>query len=162
MPHKTIFCYSAGAMGPSLCTLWLVFSPWELWGVWLVDMLVLPMALQTPSAPSVLSLTSPLGTLCSVQWLAASICLCICQALTEPLRRQLYQAPDSKHLSPTIVSLGLVSVYGMDLHVGQLLDGHFFSLFSRLCPNISFRQEQFWVKNMEMSGWPHPSHRNLA
>jgi hypothetical protein len=31
--------------------------------------------------------------------------LCICQALTEPLRRQLYQAPVSKHfLSSTIVS----------------------------------------------------------
>jgi hypothetical protein len=31
-----------------------------------------------------------LGTLCSVQWLAVSICLCICQALAEPLRKQLY------------------------------------------------------------------------
>jgi hypothetical protein len=41
-------------------------SPWELWGVWLVDIIVLPMGLQTPSAPSVLSLTPPLGTLCSV------------------------------------------------------------------------------------------------
>ena len=28
---------------------------------------------QDPSAPSVLSLTPPLGTLCSVQWLAESI-----------------------------------------------------------------------------------------
>jgi hypothetical protein len=59
-------------------------------GVWLVDVVVLPMGLQTPSAPSVLSLTPPLGTLCSVQWLAASISLYICQALEEPLRRQLY------------------------------------------------------------------------
>jgi hypothetical protein len=34
-----------------------------------------------------------LGTPCSVQWLSASIWyLCICQALAEPLRRQLYQA----------------------------------------------------------------------
>jgi hypothetical protein len=31
-------------------------SPWELWGVWLVDIVVLPIRLQTPSAPSVLSL----------------------------------------------------------------------------------------------------------
>jgi hypothetical protein len=38
------------------------FSPWELWGYWLVDIVVLPMGLQTPSAPSVLSLTSPFGT----------------------------------------------------------------------------------------------------
>jgi hypothetical protein len=32
------------------------------------------MGLQTPSAPSVISLTPSLGTLCSVQWLAVSIC----------------------------------------------------------------------------------------
>jgi hypothetical protein len=63
------------------------------------------MELQTPSAPSVLSLIPPLETPCSVQWLAVSICLCICQALTEPLKRQLYQAPFSTHfLMSTIVS----------------------------------------------------------
>jgi hypothetical protein len=81
------------------------FSPWELWRVWLVDIVVPPMGLQTPSVPSVLSLTPTLGTLCLVQWLAASIHLCICQALAEPLRRQLYQAPVSKYFLPsTIVS----------------------------------------------------------
>jgi hypothetical protein len=75
------------------------------WGVLLVDIVVLPMGLQTPSAPSVLSLTLPLGSPCSVRWLAASIHICICQALEEPLRRQLYQAPVSKHLlASTIVS----------------------------------------------------------
>jgi len=51
--------------------------------------------LQTPSSPLVLTLTPQLGTLCSVQWLATSIC--ICQALTEPLRWQLYQVPVSMH-----------------------------------------------------------------
>jgi hypothetical protein len=57
------------------------------------------------SASSILSLAPPLGTLCSVQWLTVSIHLCICQTLTEPLRRQLYQAPISKHfLASTIVS----------------------------------------------------------
>jgi hypothetical protein len=40
------------------------FSPWELWEVWLVDTVVLPMRLQTPLAPSVLSLSPPLGNLC--------------------------------------------------------------------------------------------------
>jgi hypothetical protein len=56
-------------------------------------------------APSVLCLTPPLGTPCSVQWLAVSICLCICQALAEPLRRRLYQTPVSMHfLASTIVS----------------------------------------------------------
>ena len=38
----------------------------------MVDIVVLPMGLQTLSAPSILSLTSPLGTLCSVHWLAVS------------------------------------------------------------------------------------------
>jgi hypothetical protein len=52
--------------------------------------IVHPVGLQTPLAPWVLSLGSPLGTLCSVQWLAESIHLCICQALAEPLRRQQY------------------------------------------------------------------------
>jgi hypothetical protein len=61
------------------------------------------MGLQTPSAPWVLSLAPPLGI--SVRWLAESIHLCICQALAEPLRRQLYQAAVSKHiLASTIVS----------------------------------------------------------
>jgi len=41
------------------------------------------MELQTPSATSVLSLTPPQGTLFSVQWLASSIHLCICQDLAD-------------------------------------------------------------------------------
>jgi hypothetical protein len=48
-------------MGPSCVLLGWWFSPWNLWGVWLVDIIVLSMELQTPSAPSVLSLTPPLG-----------------------------------------------------------------------------------------------------
>jgi hypothetical protein len=84
-------------------------SHWELWGgggaVWLVDITVLPMGLQTPSAPSVISLTPLLGTTHSVQGLAVNIQLCICKTLAGPLRRQLYQAPFSKHfLVSTIVS----------------------------------------------------------
>jgi hypothetical protein len=38
------------------------FSPWNLWGVWLVDIVVLPVGLLAPSAPSVIILTPPLGT----------------------------------------------------------------------------------------------------
>jgi hypothetical protein len=41
----------------------------------------------------------PSGIPCSVQWFAASICLCICKALSGPLRRQLYQAPNSAETS---------------------------------------------------------------
>jgi hypothetical protein len=37
------------------------FSLWELLGVWLVNIVVLPMGLQIPSAPSVLSLIPPWG-----------------------------------------------------------------------------------------------------
>jgi hypothetical protein len=41
--------------------------------VWLIDIVVLPIGLQTPSNPSVPSLIPLLGTPCSVQWLAANI-----------------------------------------------------------------------------------------
>ena len=44
------------------------FSPWEIWGYWLVHIVVPPMELQTPSAPWVLSLAPSLEILCSVQW----------------------------------------------------------------------------------------------
>jgi len=64
------------------------------------------MRLQTPSALSVLSLTPPLGSPCSVQWLAVSIPLCICQAPSEPLRRQLYQAPVSMHFLASAIVTG--------------------------------------------------------
>jgi hypothetical protein len=72
----------------------------------LVDIVVLPERLQTPSGPSVFSLTPPLWTLWLVQWLAASILLCICQALAEPLRRQTYQAPVSKHFLASLLVSG--------------------------------------------------------
>jgi hypothetical protein len=58
--------------------------------VWLTDTAVLPMGLQSSSAPSVLPLTLPLGCLDSVRWLAVSSCNCLSQMLVEPLRGQLY------------------------------------------------------------------------
>ena len=76
------------------------FSPWELSGVWLVDNVVLPMELQTSSAPSVLPLTPPLEFLCLAKWLAASIYFCIGQDLAKPLRRQLYQIVLASFVSP--------------------------------------------------------------
>jgi hypothetical protein len=72
MPDKAILCYIY-SWGHGLLQFGWWFSPWELWGVWLVDIVVLPIGLQTPSAPSVFSLNPPLGTPCSVQWLAALI-----------------------------------------------------------------------------------------
>ena len=71
----------------------------------MVDIVVLPMGLQTHSVPSVLFLTPSLGMLCSDQWMAVSIHFHICPTLTEPLRRQLFLASVSKYfLASTIVS----------------------------------------------------------
>jgi hypothetical protein len=83
---------------------------------WLILLLSPPpqLGLQTPSAPSVPSPISPSGTLHSVQWLAVSICLCICQALAQPLRRQPYQAPVSKHFQASAIVSGLATVYGIN------------------------------------------------
>jgi hypothetical protein len=106
MSNKAILCYICSWSHRSLHVYsgwW--FNPWELWGYWLVHTVVPSMGLQAPLAPLVLSLAPSLGNLCSVQWLAENIHLCICQALAEPLRRQLYQASVSKHLlASTIVS----------------------------------------------------------
>ena len=65
-----------------------------------------PMGFQTPSAPSVLSLTPPLGTLCSVQWMAVSLHFYIFRVLAESLRRQLYQSPVSKLLLASAIVSG--------------------------------------------------------
>jgi hypothetical protein len=40
---------------------------------------------------------------------------------------------------------------------GGLWDGLSFSLCSNFCPCVSFRQEQFWIKDFERGEWPHPS-----
>jgi hypothetical protein len=124
-PNKAILAtYVAGAVVAPCVLFGRWFSPWELWGgeVWLVGGVILPRGLQIPSVPSVLSLT-PLRTPCTVQWLAASIHLCIYQALAEPLRRQLYQAPVSKYILPPTVVSGFVTIYRMDPQVEQSLDG---------------------------------------
>jgi hypothetical protein len=105
VPDKAILCYLCSWSRGSLHVYSLVggLVPGHFgvgggaWRAWLVDIVVFPMELQTISTPSALSLTPPLGTQCSVQWLAVSICLCICQALAEPLRKQLYQTSVSKH-----------------------------------------------------------------
>jgi hypothetical protein len=46
------------------------FIPWELWGSWLVDIVVPPMGFQIPSGPSVITPTPPLWFPCSVRHLA--------------------------------------------------------------------------------------------
>jgi hypothetical protein len=95
----------------SLCVLFGWWSsPWELTGVWPVDTVASPMGLQTPSAPLVPSPTPLSETQRSVQWLAVSICLCVCQALEEPLRRQPHQVPVSKHFLASTIASGFVSL----------------------------------------------------
>jgi hypothetical protein len=109
MPDKAILCYTWSWNHASLHVYFLVDglvpgSPARGGGVWLVDIVVLPMGLQITSAPSVLSLTHPLGALCSFQWLAMSIHLCIRKAV--PHKRQLYQASFSKHFFASIIVPG--------------------------------------------------------
>ena len=90
--------------------------------VWLVDTVVLSMRLQIPSAPSVLSLTPPLGSPCSIRWLAASIRICISKALAEPLRKHTYQAPISKHFLASAIVSGF-GVYIWDRSPGGAASG---------------------------------------
>jgi hypothetical protein len=112
MPDKVILCYICSWSKRSLHVYSLVGclvpeSSGE-GAVWLVDIIVLPMGLQHPSAPLVLALTPPLEYRCSVQWFAASVCICIGQTLAESLRRQLYQTPVRRH---SLVS-GIMSGFG--------------------------------------------------
>ena len=95
MADQAIFCY--------ICS-----QRHELWGYWLVHIVVPPIGLQTPSAPWVLSLAPPLGALCSILQMTVSIHFCICQALAKPHRRQLYQGPFSKIL----LAYAIVSGFG--------------------------------------------------
>jgi len=77
MPDNAILCYRwVEAMGTLCC--W--FSPWELWGIWLIDIVVLPMGLQIPSAPSVFFSNSFIW---GPRWLTASIIIYISKALAD-------------------------------------------------------------------------------
>jgi hypothetical protein len=107
---KAILCYICCWSHGSLHVYSLVSGlvPWSTAGggrVWLVDFVLLPMGC-TPLQFLQSFLTPPLGNPCSVQWLAASIYLCICHILAESLRRQLYQAPVSKHFLGSIIVSG--------------------------------------------------------
>jgi hypothetical protein len=59
------------------------FTPWEPWGYWLIHIVFLLWGCKPLQLLWVLFLAPPLGTLCSVQLLAESIHLCICQVLAE-------------------------------------------------------------------------------
>jgi hypothetical protein len=63
LPDKAILCYICGWSHGSLHVYSLVggLVTGSSGGVWLVSIVVLPMGWRSPSAPSALSLTSPLG-----------------------------------------------------------------------------------------------------
>jgi len=108
----------------------IVFEKWlSPWKRWLVGIFVLT-GMKAPSIPSILPLIPPTGTPFSVQWFAASIHLCICHTLAEPIRRQLYQSPISMYLASEILSSfgGHMCIYGLYSQVVQTLNGHSFSL----------------------------------
>jgi hypothetical protein len=76
-------------------------SPQKLLGVWPVDTTAPSMGLQILLDPSILSPSPPSGTLCSVQWLAANIHLCIFLSASQPIEVPLLW----------ILCLALLSVY---------------------------------------------------
>jgi len=107
MLNNAILCYICSWSHGSLHvdSLFSGSVPGSSHGVWLVDIVVLPMELQSPSAPSVLSLGPPLTSSCSVQWLASTLLICISRALAESLRRHPYLATVSKYfLASAIVT----------------------------------------------------------
>jgi hypothetical protein len=106
----------------------------------LVHIVVLPMELQTLSAPWVFSLAPSLGSLCSVHWMAVSIHFSIFQTLAEPLRRQLYQAPVCKLLLRLTTVSGVGGCIQNGSPVGLFLVGPFFSLCFTLCLCNSFHR----------------------
>jgi hypothetical protein len=99
------------------------------------------MGLQAPSAPWVLSLAPSLGTLCSsVQWMTVSIQFFICQALAEPLRRQLYQASINKHLLASAIVSGFdVSLW--DGSPGRAVSGKWMDLEDIILSEVAQSQK---------------------
>jgi len=108
--------------------------------LWLIDNVVLPLGLQTPSDPSVFSLTPPLKSSCSVIWLAAAILICISRALEEPLRRHSYLIPVSKHFLASAIVTGFDGSIWDGSQKAQSLYDLFFSPCSTPCPCISSRE----------------------
>jgi hypothetical protein len=83
------------------------FSPWELWVVLIVD-IVLPMGLQSPSAPPVFPLALLLGSLGSVWWVSVSICI---------HRSLVWLCPERFCQHPTHVLRVIVDISGFILAV---------------------------------------------
>ena len=130
MPAKAILCcicnWSYGS--PNVYSLFGGLVSGSSVAVWLVDIIFLPMRLQTSSAPSVLFSNSSIGELDLSP---------ICKHLP------LYLSGSGRASQETALSgscqyaLGLVTVYGMDPHMGQSLDGLSYSFCSTFCFHVS-------------------------
>ena len=107
MSNKGILCHICSWSPGSLHVYSLVGGPVprSYRGFGWLTMLLPPRGCKPPQFLQSLLQLFYLGPPNSVQWLAVSICLCICQALANPLRRQPYQSSISKHFpASTIVS----------------------------------------------------------
>jgi hypothetical protein len=126
MPDNAILCYICGSSHESthVCSLLGGLVPGSSGGIWLADIVILLMKLQTPSAPSVFSLTLPLGSPCSQSnswlWATASLFVRFWQNLSGDSYIRFLSANISWFLKEC---LGLVFVYGMDPQLVQSLDG---------------------------------------
>jgi hypothetical protein len=109
MSDKDILCYifSWRHRIPSYILLGWWFSPWDLWGIRLVYIVVLSMGFQIPLSPSVLPLSS-IGVSVLSQ-----------KDSCKPLSRLPYQAPVSNNFLASIILSRLVAAYRLDPHVGQ-------------------------------------------
>ena len=75
--HPLLYMWLEPWVPPCVLFVWW-FIPRELWGYWLVHVVVPPIGLQNSSTPWVCSLAPPLGTLCSGQWMTVSNYFCDC------------------------------------------------------------------------------------
>ena len=122
---KAVVCYTCaqGQLPAHVCSsdLGLVSGNSEWSG--LVDTVVLPMRLQSPSASSILPLTLLKESLTLIQWLGVSICNCLSQLVVEYFRGHICQALVCMHNMASVI----VCVHWMDPKLVQSL-GAFLSL----------------------------------
>jgi hypothetical protein len=100
MPDKQSSATHLEPWAPSCVLFGWWFSPLELWVVWLVDIVVFPVGLQTSFSSFSLTLTSPLGSLAqSDGWLLASVSLLVrlWQNLSGDCQSRLLSARASCH-----------------------------------------------------------------
>jgi len=111
----------------------------------LVSIVVFPIGLFTPSAPSVLSVTPPLGPPFSVQWLTVSTLISI--TLAEPLKRHSY-------LEELLGISNSEWVWWLNMRWISRLDSLlFFSPCSTFCPCISLCEYFVPPSKKDWSHW---------